>query len=420
MLLYIIYIIISPLLYLLVHISRLISPKIHQHLLYERKLIKDVKNRIKEINHKKIILFHATSAGEFEQIKPILNKIDKSKFFIIQSFTSPTIYAKEKNNLLFDISCYHPYDFIWSSYLFFKAINPHTYIITRHDVWPTHMIVCQLLKIPCYYINANIHKNSIWSYRLLKSFSQKILSKFQVIFVPSIRIKNLLINIIGNSTHIEVSGDSRFDQIIERKEKNNKNLLPVLYDKTKNIIFGSYDSFDESLILKSLKENFPNGDVDLNKRDTGIILVPHEINHQAINRLIEKLKNQYMTPSILSNPSHTKSQVIIIDKVGILADLYKYAKLAYVGSGFTTGVHSVIEPAVYGCTIGYGPKFELLDEAKEMFESDMSHVLKSKKDLIDFINLINNPNRLYSKNKVINYTIESAGASSKIIKRIGL
>ena len=84
------------------------------------------------------------------------------------------------------------------------------------------------------------------------------------------------------------------------------------------------------------------------------------------------------------------NNLIIIDKVGMLADLYKYACLAYVGSGFTTGVHSVIEPAIYGCTISHGPEFELLDEAKDMYNNNLTHVVTSTSDMIKFMNLINN------------------------------
>jgi len=94
--LYIFYIICSPLLYLILHVAKFISPKIFDHLAVEKKLTRELKEKIKQINNKKILLFHAASAGEFEQIKPILRQLNKNNFFIIQSFTSPTIYHKEK------------------------------------------------------------------------------------------------------------------------------------------------------------------------------------------------------------------------------------------------------------------------------------------------------------------------------------
>ena len=420
MLLYIFYIIISPVLYLLLNIFRLFSYKINEHWINEKKLLIHVEEKITAAKNKKIILLHAASAGEFEQIKPILKKINKNKFFIVQSFTSPTIYKKEKNNPLFDISCYHSYDFLWSSYLFFKTIKPYKYIITRHDVWPTHMLICKLLNIESYYINANIHKNSIWSYRFLQSFSRKIFSQFKIIFVPSNQINNLFINILGGGSSIIIAGDSRFDQILDRKKDNNYNLLPMKYKEMNNIIFGSYDAFDEDLIFNSLIKVFYNGDKDLKKRKAGIILVPHEVKIQTINSLIKKLKNKMITAIKLSDNSHDNANVIIVDRVGILADLYKYARLAYVGSGFTTGVHSVIEPAVYGCTVGHGPNIGILDEAKDMFNNNMSHLLKSQNDLTEFIDLIDKPKKLFNEDIVKKYISNSSGATLRIIKEIGL
>ena len=151
-----------------------------------------------------------------------------------------------------------------------------------------------------------------------------------------------------------------------------------------------------------------------------IILVPHEVKIQTINSLIKKLKNKMITAIKLSDNYHDNANVIIVDRVGILADLYKYARLAYVGSGFTTGVHSVIEPAVYGCTVGHGPNIELLDEAKDMFNNNMSHLLKSQNDLTEFIDLIDKPKKLFNKDIVKKYISNSSGATLRIIKEIGL
>ena len=289
--------------------------------------------------------------------------------------------------------------------MFFKSILPDIYIITRHDVWPIHTLVCQYLKIPCYYINANVHKKSIWSYKILKSFTNRVLSKFDMIFVPSNRIKQNIIQILESNAKITVTGDTRFDQIIDRKNRNNDHILPSFYLKKNNIIFGSYDSYDEKIILDSIRTIFPNGDKDLKKNNIGIILVPHEVHYKNINNLIIQLNKTFITPSTFTNLANMKNNnLIIIDKVGILADLYKYANLAYVGSGFTTGVHSVIEPAIYGCTIGHGPEFELLDEAKDMHNNNLTHVITSASDMIQFMNLINEKDKLQKKEVLQNLT----------------
>ena len=423
MLIYIIYIAISPFLFFFLHIIRFFNPKINRHFRLYKKRFKKTINVTNNNRDKEILIFHAASAGEFEQIKPILNALkNRKKYFIIQTFTSPTVYEKEKDNTLFDICCYHPYDFLWLSYKFFKNILPSKYIITRHDVWPIHLLVCKYLNIPCYYINANIHPQSIWLYKLIRKFSQTIFSLFKMICVPSNKIKNRLESVCNPNVRIIVTGDTRFDQILDRAKTNNNNLLPKHYQNTRNIIFGSFDNFDEKIILNSLEKIFKNGDESLSRDNVSILLVPHEINKSQIGRFIKNLSSLSFDAKLYSNISNnTKSPVLVIDKVGILADLYKLCTFAYVGSGFTSGVHSVIEPAVYGCTIGFGPKFNLLDEARNMYHENLCHIISSQKDMNIFISLfIKNKNQQDIQKKLNDFVISSKGATMKIINNLNL
>ena len=161
MLFYLFYFLFSPFILFFVHFYKLYNKKIKLHYLGYKKSFKNVKVALKS-NTKEVILFHAASAGEFEQLKPILGLINKEKYFLIQSFKSPTIYNKEYNNSLFSVSCYHPLDFWWNSYFFFKTINPTKYIITRHDIWPWHLLFANKLGSKIFYINSNLHKKSIW------------------------------------------------------------------------------------------------------------------------------------------------------------------------------------------------------------------------------------------------------------------
>ena len=238
MIFYIIYFLISPVIYIIIHIGKFFSKKIYHHVQHEKSLLL---NTIQSINsdknyNQKVLLFHAASAGEFEQIKPILKKINRNKYFIIQSFTSPTIYQKESNNTLFDISCYHPYDLWWKSYMFFKRIKPDAYIITRHDIWPAHVLIAKLLKIKTIYINANIHKKSIWIQPIFKFFSKSIFKNIDLCVVPSERINNNLLSIFP-SNKIIIVPDSRFSAVFNRHVTNkDKSYLPIkIYFQLYNI-----------------------------------------------------------------------------------------------------------------------------------------------------------------------------------------
>ena len=173
MLFYFCYFCLSPIFYVLLFIAQFFNSKIYKHLSNEKHSINNVLDKLVH-NRKKILLFHAASAGEFEQIKPILSRLDRSKYFIIQSFTSPTIYELASRSNLFDVCCYHPADLWWRAYTFFSKIKPSAYIITRHDIWPAHLLIAHFFKIKIFYINANIHKKSIWLKPGMKMISKSI------------------------------------------------------------------------------------------------------------------------------------------------------------------------------------------------------------------------------------------------------
>ena len=395
MLLYIIYLLLSPFFWLILLLSSLFNYKVRHNFFHSKSTIKLAeKKRIK--TSKTVLLFHAASAGEFEQLKPILAEIDRTKYFIIQSFTSPTIYSKEKNNNIIDVVCYQPFDLIWLSYIYFKAINPHKYIITRHDIWPTHLFITHNMKIDTYLINGNIHKNSIWMKPLLKSLSSKIFNFFNLIVVPSESIKKN-IETFNLYNKVEVLQDSRFQQIINRYKKNNDlELLPISFLDSKNLIFGSIDQEDEKHIFEALRIIYPDGDKALKKHNIKLIIVPHEINNKKLKEMANWLilnNFNYTFYSAIKNHNINISNVLIVDIVGILADLYKYSSVAYIGGGFSRGVHSVIEPAVYNNFIGFGPNIEMLDEAKELINKKLANKVNNISELCDFMNLIKNKNQ---------------------------
>tara|TARA_B100001094_G_scaffold273386_1_gene279737 strand:- start:72 stop:1352 length:1281 start_codon:yes stop_codon:yes gene_type:complete len=422
MIFYFFYFLFNPILYFVIYCLKFFNKKIQIHLNFESQSINKVINSIKKIDRskKKVLLFHATSAGEFEQIKPILNNIDKNKFFTIQTFSSPTIFNKEANSPLFDIACYHPYDFFWKSYIYFSNIKPDAYIVTRHDIWPIHLFIARILKIKIFYINANLHNNSIWCQWYTKKIAKTVFENIDFCIVPSKPIFRNACKILDENK-VFLIGDTRFDQIVNRYKKNKQsNILPENFNQTQNIIFGSYDSFDEKLIIKSLISKYYKGDDSLKESKEGIILVPHEPTEANIGRMISKLKKNKFNVKRLSNvDKYNTNNIIIIDQVGILADLYKYCHLAYIGAGFGRGVHSVIEPAVYNCIISFGPNIEMLNEAKELYENNLAYMIFNNQDLTKFINLDSNDFMHKKIKKNLNsYMKKNKNVSQKMFNKI--
>ncbi len=377
MLLFTIYYLISPIIYFFLLLISPFNKKIRTVLLHQKKSVKKIKEKLK--TDKKKILIHAASAGEYEQIKPILRIIDKSNYFTIVTCMSPTIYNSIKNDQLSDVYCYHPFDLPWLANKFLKLIKPSIYLTTRHDIWPIHLYTAKKMNIKTIIINANLYEKSKRLKYYSINFTQYIFNLFDLIMVPSIQIQNIFKKYIQiDNTH--VVSDTRFEQIMHRK--NNSNGIPELesiYDKN-NIIFGSISYEDLKLFDTNEKiQNISNLIKDKNSINWAII-VPHEIDEKLIKKIEQKFPQAIRFTNI-ENIQENDFGVLIIDKVGILPELYKYTKIAYVGGGFGKGVHSTIEPLIYNNIVCYGPNIDLLDEAKEMSEKKCGFIINTGEEI---------------------------------------
>lgn len=420
MLIYFFYLILSPILWIIIHFAALFNYKIRKHLKDQKRSWKTAEKIIKETKRNRdIVVFHAASSGEFEQIKPILKKMNKNKFFILQTFFSPTIFNKEKNSELCDVICYHPFDFPWSVLSFLRKFKPKFYIITRHDIWPNFLHFARKFQTRCFLINANLHKKSTRLKFGFKQFNKWLFSNFETIFTGSERLKKNLSKLAENVSILSI-GDSRFDQVIERKNNLKKEYFPKEISQTKNIIFGSILKSDFDVIFRALKINYPNGDKSLTEKKHRLMFVPHEIDEKTLIKIQSNLKELKIQSERYSESNGKIPKVaIIMDVVGILADLYKYADLCYVGGGFGAGIHSVIEPAVYGCVVSFGPNIHILDEAIEMYEQKIGTLIRNPNELSEFLKLIDENLKL----KIIQlnsqkFVYDYQNVSEKIIENI--
>jgi 3-deoxy-D-manno-octulosonic-acid transferase len=407
-----VYYLLSPFIFISLIIVSFFNTKIRTLLSYQKKSLLNIKLKL-NTNKKKIVI-HAASAGEYEQIKPLLKTIDKSIYFTIVTCMSPTIYSSIKEDKLSDLCCYHPFDFVWSAKSFFDIIKPSIYLTTRHDVWPIHLSVAKKNKIKTMIINANLYSKSKRLKWYSIKFSKYIFNMFDLIIVPSERISSLFKNSLKiNKTHLIC--DSRFDQVLIRK-KQSKNIPKLKSIGKNNIIFGSISWEDLEIIRTTLKSGSSNNIKE------NIIIVPHEIDLKLIREIKEIcLETSYFNKvemfSSLNDNSYSK--VIIVDKVGILPELYGYSKFAYVGGGFGYGVHSTIEPLVYNNIVCYGPNIDLLDEAKEMEQSECGFIVNSGLEFYNKYLETLDQNKIKHIQKSINaYVIQKESAAQNIYKAI--
>lgn len=419
MLIYGIYYLLAPFFWLFLQIARWFNPKIAEHLRTQNSSVQSAVQSIQQkADGRKIVLFHGASAGEFEQVKPLLSRIDRTKYFCIQSFMSPTIYSQEKNTSLVDAVCYFPFDLPWAVHRFYKNINPDIMVITRHDLWPHMIRFTKAHDIKLFFVNANIHEHSLWIKFWIKSLSRFLFSFFSTITTSSERLQFYLSKIVSKE-NIIITGDTRFDRIQDRKN-NQKPILPTPYSSTQNIIFGSIDSHDIPIIFKAIQSTFPSGDDDLKINNIKLIIVPHETDSATIEVIRTKLQALQIHPVLFSNMNEQQpAECIIVDQVGLLADLYSIAELAYVGAGFGLGVHSVIEPAIHECAVAHGPTIHILDEAVSMVDLGLSTLVNNSDDLILFFNLLHQPDLLKSiQKKTHQFVLKHKSCSQSILNII--
>ena len=411
---YLAYWLLSPLTWFLVLIISLFNFKLRHNLLNQQKSYQFVKNKLRN-NDKIVILLHAASMGEFEQLIPILNEIDRNKFFIILSFFSPTGYERQKNTSLADAVCYHPFDFPWSAFFFLKKLEIQHYITTRNDIWPNHLFIANKMGIKTALINANFYKRSHMNSSFIISIYKQIFQYINIILTGSKRLKENL-KLLSPENKIYVTGDSRIDQVFNRKKHNQKKILPTIFETSNTLILGSIEKTDYEILFSSLAEYYPNGQQDLEKKNDCIIIVPHETHSINIEKIYAELKKINFNPIYYNEKEEKKeSRVIIINTVGILADLYKYSNLAYVGAGFGGGVHSIIEPMAYANLISFGPKFNIVDSAISLVDLKLAQIINSKDDFLAFLNIANNKSLLNEMKKNMNKFNQEQKLSSKNI-----
>jgi 3-deoxy-D-manno-octulosonic-acid transferase len=416
MFIFLCYIILSPIIFGFIIFSSIFNAKIRSHLLDARKSVRLAKSKIDlSAKDKKIILFHAASAGEYEQLKPILKEIDSAKYFVLLTFFSPTIFKKEKYSQLADAVCYHPFDLPWSAILFFIRLKPQKYIITRHDIWPFHLYFARLMGIQTIFINANLYLNSSRFNFGLTSFNRWVFHQFDLILTGSETLKNTILSLAPKST-VKITGDSRFDQVIQRSRNSRRDLLPSIFESSKNIILGSMVSSDLPILSQTFDAlgNFFFG------ADIRLIIVPHEVGDSNLLQLEKLLLEKDLSYKRITEFKEFDSpQVLIVNKVGILADLYASAKIAYIGAGFSSGVHSVIEPAVHKCAVVYGPRVDILDEAVEMTQIGAGLMIHNGIELAEFFQKISHlPEIERLGNRAYEFIIEKEYASTRIINEI--
>lgn len=326
----------------------------------------------KQIDKKQnYIWFHVASLGEYEQGLPVMEAFKEKypEYKLLLTFFSPSGFEIRKNNKIADVTIYLPLDTKRNVKRFLDLVQPKMVFFIKYEFWPNYLFELKKRNIPTYLISGIFRKNQLF-FKWYGGFYRKALLSFDHFFVQNQASAQLLQSInFNNST---VNGDTRFDrvaQIVERAQP--LDFIAVFKNNTTTIVIGSSWINDEAIYLPYLN----------NSKNIKFIIAPHNIKEEEITRLIAKIDKKTVRYTNYKTEDLKNTDVFIIDTIGILTQIYAYADIAYVGGGFKTGLHNILEPATYGTPVVIGPNYSKFQEAKDLVALGSCLVVNNKEEL---------------------------------------
>jgi 3-deoxy-D-manno-octulosonic-acid transferase len=410
--------------------AQLISPWNHKAKLWlagRKNIFAKIRSEFSAGNNE-VVWMHAASLGEFEQGTPVLEKIrllyPHSK--IVVSFFSPSGYEIIKNYAGADYITYLPADSKANANKFIELINPKLVLWIKYEYWYYYLEALKKKQIPLLLISAVFYPDYIFL-KWYGSLHKKMMHNFTHLFLQTEESKKLIAEICITE-NVTVSSDTRFDRVTEIAE--NVGSFPVIEKFCgKNIpviVAGSTWEEDEEEL-----DHYANAHAEIK-----FIIAPHEINEERLKEVESLFRRsiryseleKYMTDGrgpmtdlVSSNSQRSATNVLIIDNIGMLSRLYKYATITYVGGGFgDDGIHNVLEAAVYGKPVLYGPVIEKYVEAIELADCGGGIVVDSALEVESVLDrLLTNPEEYYHACEASkNYVYARRGATEKIIQFI--
>lgn len=356
------------------------------------------------------IWIHASSLGEFEQGRPIIEAIKahypEQKIAI--TFFSPSGYEVRKNYPKADLICYLPFDLPNNVNRFLNILKPKQAIFIKYEFWGNYLNALAKRNIPTYIISAIFRPSQIF-FRPYGSYFRRILQNFEHLYVQDENSKKLLKDI--GITKVSVTGDTRFDRVLEIRSQAKE--LPLIEQFSKGnftLIAGSSWPKDEEIFIDYFNRH----------PEMKLIIAPHEIHEEHIQFILSRLNRTTIRYTQADEKNIQKADCIIIDCFGLLSSIYRYGQVAYVGGGFGAGIHNVPEAAVYSIPVIFGPNHKKFKEAKELIIAGGGFSISKSEDFKLVMDRLLKNKEFLSKAGITagQYIQNNSGASKKILKEL--
>ena len=372
-------------------------------------------------NNKKTIVIHSSSLGEYQQALPLVDELRKKNYNIILTFFSPSGFNNSKINLPGVIKSYLPLDSNSNAKKFLDIADPEIVIFMRYDLWYNLIYQSKKRGIKTVLANTRFDENDkTWSIPIVSSFKKTMYRMVDIIFViDEFDETNYRKKLSDESIEIIKTGDSKFERVYQSAKNINANdILPENIIKDKKIfVMGSSWKDDEDVILPGIDKTLHYD------KSLMTILVPHEPKEtkiSAIEKIIEDKYHNIRSIRYSRINNYKNENFIIIDKIGILSKLYSVAYLSYVGGGFRSGLHNILEPAIFNMPILFSNIVKNSDEDEILINSGCGILISDTKQFYRVFRSLLKDKKLRDKTgeKCKSVFKDSIGIAEKIVNKI--
>lgn len=405
-------------------IASLFNEKVRKMWRGEREAFKILKQKVDP--NAKYIWFHAASLGEFEQGRPLMERIRKDYplYKILLTFYSPSGYEVRKNYEGADIICYMPVDTRLNAIRFLRLVRPVMAFFIKYEFWSNFLHILKHRNIPTYSVSSIFREDQVFFKWYGRSYAG-VLKCFTRFFVQNEESKRLLEGI--GITAVDVVGDTRFDRVLQIKEAAKQ--LPICeafrtgvassqsadvpHHDFKVFVAGSSWPPDENIFIPFFNEH----------KDWRLLIAPHVIAEEHLKLILSLIKGKKVVRYTQTTPEEAaEADVLIIDCFGLLSSMYNYGDVAYIGGGFGVGIHNTLEAAVWNMPVIFGPNNKKFQEAQGLLKSGGGFEINTDEDFSGLMSSLMNDEAFLKQagDKAGTFVAHLAGATDKVLASVKL
>ena len=405
-------------------IASLFNEKVRKMWRGEREAFKILKQKVDP--NAKYIWFHAASLGEFEQGRPLMERIRKDypQYKILLTFYSPSGYEVRKNYEGADIICYMPVDTRLNAIRFLRLVRPVMAFFIKYEFWSNFLHILKYRNIPTYSVSSIFREDQVFFKWYGRSYAG-VLKCFTRFFVQNEESKRLLAGI--GITAVDVVGDTRFDRVLQIKGAAKQ--LPICeafrtgvassqsadvpHHDFKVFVAGSSWPPDENIFIPFFNEH----------KDWRLLIAPHVIAEEHLKLILSLIKDKKVVRYTQTTPEEAaEADVLIIDCFGLLSSMYNYGDVAYIGGGFGVGIHNTLEAAVWNMPVIFGPNNKKFQEAQGLLKSGGGFEINTYEDFSGLMSSLMNDEAFLKQagDKAGAFVAHLAGATDKVLASVKL